>query len=1129
VALFALSPERFLLEIRPMRPRSARFPRVLASFSVLAGAALLAGTAAAQTKLLRFPDIRADKIAFCYAGDLWLAPSAGGEATRLTAHEGIELFPRFSPDGKWIAFTGQYDGDEQVYVIPAEGGIPKQLTWYPARGPLPARWGADNQVYGWTKDSKRVLFRSMRDHWSLAETRLYTVDLEGGLPVALPMPISGGGDFSAGETQVVYSPLARDFRTWKRYEGGWAQDLFIYDLATAKTQPVAHSPRTERDPMWIGNQICFASDRDGTLNLYSYDVESQKVEQLTKSTDWDVRWPSKGENGEIVYEGGGELHVFDTKARTDKKLIIVVPNDGVAMRPSRVSAADRIEGVGISPKGERVLVVARGDVFSAPVEKGPTRNLTHSSDAHDRGAIWSPDGAKVAFVSDRSGEEEIWLVAQDGSGAAEQLTKDSSARRLGLVWSPDGKRIAFSDQTGRIFSLTVETREIVEVARDKAGNAGDYAWSGDGAWLAFSLGGENGFRSISVWGVEKGDLHQVTTEMFNETEPAWDPSGDYLYYLSDREYAPQLSGVEWNFATNRTTGIFALALRKDGKNPFPPESDEVAAAKPDDAAKSDAKKDEKPEGKKDEKPEGKKDEKPKAVQIDFDGLAARVARVPVEAGNYSNLNVNKENLFYARSGAGYYGRDNGEKPALMVFNLKDRKATVLAEGIGGGAMSHDGNKIVVRQGGEIAMYDASPKGKDSKKVVSTAGLMVDRVPKQEWIQIFNEVWRRYRDYFYVPNMHGYDWKTLRRQYGQLLEFVAHRSDLNYVMGEMVAELNIGHAYIAGGDWATPERERVALPGCRFELDAASGRYKISKIFAGQNEEERYRSPLTEIGVDAHVGDYVLAIDGENLDQHENPYRLLRNKADRPVEFTLNDKPEAQGARKVVFRPISSEVDLIYLDWVEGNRARVDRMSNGQIGYIHLPNMGADGIREFIKWYYGQIRKSALILDDRGNGGGNVSAMVLERLRQTLLGTEYSRNSDYVGTYPQVVFTGPMACLLNEDSASDGDIFPWMFRESKLGPLIGKRSWGGVVGITDHGALIDGGSVSVPEFGHADAQGHWAVEGHGVDPDIVVENDPASVIAGHDPQLERAVEEVTKAMGAAKHGLPPRPAAPVKTK
>ncbi len=403
------------------------------------------------------------------------------------------------------------------------------------------------------------------------------------------------------------------------------------------------------------------------------------------------------------------------------------------------------------------------------------------------------------------------------------------------------------------------------------------------------------------------------------------------------------------------------------------------------------------------------------------------------------------------------------------------------------------------------------------------------MPHDEWVEAFHEVWRRFRDYFYVPNMHGYDWDALRKQYEGWLPYVAHRSDLNYVLGEMVAELNIGHAYVTGGDWVTPQRHAVALFGGRLALDAAAGRYKISEIFRGQNEEEQYRSPLTEVGVVAKVGDYLLAIDGEDLPANENPYRLLRDKADRPVEFLLNDKPTKEGARKVLWRPLRSETNLLYLRWTESRRALVDKLSGGKIGYLHMPDMGAEGICEFCKWFYGQVRKEGLILDDRGNGGGNVSQIILERLRRTLLGTEYPRYSEYTGTYPQVVFTGPMACLLNEDSASDGDIFPWMFKAAKLGPTIGKRSWGGVVGITNHGPLIDGGQVNVPEFGHADASGQWAVEGHGVDPDIVVENDPKSELEGRDPQLERAVQEVLAAMQTRKAALPPRPPAPVKTK
>lgn len=1099
------------------------------TLSVLVGAALFAAPAAhAGTKLLRFPDIHGDRIAFCHGGDIWVAPSTGGTAVRLTAHDGLEIFPKFSPDGAWIAFTGQYDGDEQVYVMPSTGGVPKQLTWYPARGPLSPRWGWDNQVYGWTPDGKSILFRSMRDGWDLTDTRLYTVDFDGGLPVPLPMPVSGGGDLSPGGTQAVYSPLTRDFRTWKRYEGGWAQDLYVFDFKSKSLEPVSHSKRTERDPMWIGNQIYFVSDRDGVLNLFSWDPESKRTDQLTKNDRWDVRWASKGDDGEIVYELAGELHVFDTKTRAARAVSIDVPSDGLQTRPARVSAENRIEGFALSPKAQRALVVARGDVFTVPIEKGAARNLTHSSGAHDRGARWSPDGAKIAYISDETGEEELYVVNQDGSGTPEALTKDGQSRRYGPLWSPDGKEIAFVDATGTIYAVNVATKALRTVARDKSGNVGDYTWSPDSRWLAFSLTDPNGLRSLWIWSAEKGEAQRVTDEFFNETEPAWDPAGDYLWYLSDRTYAPQLNGLEWNFTVNRTTGVFCLALRKDVKHPFPPESDEVTVKGADEP------KDEKKDGSKDaaaqpaDADKTAKSEEPKKIEIEFEGLAQRSVRAPIEADNLSNLNANAEHLFYVRGGAGYYGRESDRKSDLYAFARKDRKASVLAEDVGGYQLCDDGSKILVRSGRSLALYDASSKGKDSKKDVSTSGLYVDRVPHEEWTCAFDEVWRRFRDYFYVDNMHGYDWAALRKQYAEWLPFVAHRSDLNYVLGEMVAELNVGHAYVSGGDWDAPERPSVALFGGRLELDLAAGRYKIAQIFPGQNEEENYRSPLTEVGVDARVGDFLLAIDGVDLPAKENPYRLLRNKADRPVEFTLNDKPTTDGARKVVWRPIRSETDLVYFDWVAKCRARVDRLSNGRVGYLHLPDMGADGIREFIKWYYGQVRKEGLIIDDRNNGGGNVSQMVLERLRRTLLGTGYSRHSDYTETYPQVVFTGPMVCLLNENSASDGDIFPWMFRESKLGPLIGKRSWGGVVGITDHGPLIDGGSCNVPEFGHCDSRGQWAVEGHGVDPDIVVENDPKSILDGRDPQLERGVEEVLKRLSEKPSKLPARPAPPVKT-
>jgi len=1090
--------------------------------------------AGAQTKLLRFPDIHDDKIAFVYGGDLWVASSSGGLATRLTAHPGQELFPKFSPDGKWIAFTGQYDGDEQVYVIPATGGVPRQLTFYPARGPLPPRWGYDNQVYGWSPDGKSVLFRSLRDHFDLGDNQLYAVSIAGGLPTALPMPLSGAGDYSPDGTKMVYSPLFRDFRTWKRYSGGWAQQLYIFDLKTHAAEKFTEGPRCNRDPMWIGDKIYFDSDRDDTLNFYSYDPATKKTEQITHSRKWDVRWPGTDHKGQIVYELGGELQVLDLRTGNSRAVSITVPTDGLAMRPSHISVANRIEGAALSPKGERALFVARGDVFTAPIEHGPTRNLTHSSNAHDKWASWSPDGSQIAFISDLSGEEEIYVMAQDGTGKPEQLTRDGHAMRYDPQWSPDGKRIAFSDMRGDLYMLTLADKKVVRVAHDKNGDLRDYAWSPDSNFLAFSLTTVDGFHAVNIWGAAEGQLHQVTSSLFDSAVPSWDPEGNFLYFLSAREFHPQLSQLEFDFATNRSAGIFALTLRKDGKNPFPPESDEVTVSKESDKAAADQgkgaeKKAEAGEKKGEAKPAEKKEEKPKEpLRIDFDGLADRVTRVPVDAENYTALSALPGHLLYVRSGAPFYGRDSFPEAALVIYSLKDRKETVLAEKVNGYHVSANGTKVLVRIGDDFKLFDANPAGKANPKPVSTAGLAADRIPQQEWVEIFNEVWRRYRDYFYVKNMNGYDWEALRAQYRPLVDHVAHRSDLNYVLGEMVAELSNSHAYIAGGDIEVPKRAPVGLPGARFALDAAAGRYRLARILLGQNEEEAYRAPLTEVGVKVKEGDYVLAIDGRELSAADNPYELLRNKSANPVELTVNSKPTLDGSWKTSYRPIGSETELIYLDWVTRNREYVTQKTAGRIGYIHIPDMGADGIREFIKYYYPQIRKEGLIVDVRGNGGGNISQTLINRLRQTLLGTEFSRTTDETGTYPATVFVGPMVCLINETSASDGDIFPYMFRKSGLGPLIGKRTWGGVVGISGHGPLIDGGQVFVPESGTASAEGQWVIEGHGVDPDIEVENDPREVIGGKDAQLDRGIAEVTKALETHPHTLPSRPADPVKT-
>ena len=1105
------------IDTEAAEPRGA-WKRFAVSAVLLAATMLAAPLAAhaAGTKLLRFPNVWHERIVFSYAGDLWTAGTQGGTATRLTANPGLKLFGKFSPNGQQIAFTAEYGGDEQVYVMPSGGGAPKQLTFYPAPGPLAERWGYDNQVYGWTPDGTAVLFRSARDGYTLTDSKLYTVAVNGGAAMPLPMPMSGAGCFSPDGRKIVYSPLWRDFRSEKRYQGGWANDLYIFDLTNPSLEQITNDPRTDRDPMWIGGAIYFNSDRSGTFNLYRYELATKQTRQLTHYKDWDVRWPSADADGQIVYESAGELHIFDTRSDQDRALTILVPADITATRPHAVNAADSIEGSALSPGGERLAIVARGDVFSVPVEHGVTRNLTQSSNAHDREAAWSSDGKRLAYVSDRSGEEEIYVQAQDGNSPAIAVTSGSTARYFAPVWSGDDKRVAFADNRNRILVVEVASKKRIAIAADPINIAQDYRWSPDGQFLAYTLNQANNFSSVFVWSAADGTSHRVTPESFNSQSPAWSPNGELLYFLSNREYQPMMSSIEFDFATDRQTGIFALALRKDVKNPFGIRDDEPGDEK--NAA--------------DDKQRDKPAEKAKAtakvaVKIDFPGIEQRTIRVPLEADNLSGLLAGDDDLLYLRGGPAYYGREPAVKPTVMAYSIKDREAKAVAEDVTDWSATANGKHVLARMASKEFKYFEIGKSEDAK-TVSLAGLLTTRVPAEEWREIFAEVWRRYRDYFYVENMHGFDWLGLRKKYEPLLDYVGHRADLNYVIGEMIAELTVQHAYIEGGDFGLPQRPFVALPGARFELDAKSGRYRIARIFAGENEEEHYRSPLTEVGVDAHVGDYVLSINGRELKAGTDPYELLQAPADQPVEWRVAADAAGTAARTIRYRPLRSETGLLYLSWVAENRARVDRMSQGRLGYIQIPDMGESGIREFIKWWYPQVRKEGLVVDVRDNGGGNISQLLIERLAGALRGTRFARNRAATGTYPSVVQSGPKVALINEDTASDGDIFSYEFRQWKIGALIGKRTWGGVVGITDHGTLLDGGKVFVPEFGTADENGNWIIEGHGVDPDIVVEQDPLAVLRGSDPQLERGVQELMKLLPATPGGLPQRPAAPVKS-
>ena len=1083
----------------------------------IALASLLPACLPAQTKLLRYPDVHGDRVVFTYGGDLWLAPLAGGTATRLTSTPGEELFAKFSPDGRWIAFTGQIGGDEQVCIVPSEGGEVRQLTWYPADGPLPPRWGYDNQVYGWTPDGTAVLFRSLREAWTLTGCRLYTVALpaiarrRGALPVPLPMPQAGAGAFSPDGERIVYSPLFRDFRTWKRYQGGWAQDLYVFDPATGSAENVTAHPRTDRDPMWIGDRIWFASDRSGTLNLWSYDLQSKAIHQETTGTTWDIRWPSAGgpDDHRIVYEKGGELYWLDTDSRVETAIPIRVPAETPTGRPQRVPANALIESYALSPGGRRAVFAARGEVLTVPREHGEVRNLTRSPGAHDKHATFSPDGATIAFVSDQSGEEQIWLVDHRGREPARQLTSGLEVLLHQPRWSPDGQRIAFGDKDGVLRICEVENGAMTTVADETRGQIHDHCWSPCSGWLAFSMTVSHDVRHVFVYSLASGQLHDVSRPLANDSAPSFGRRGERLFFRGLRGFQPRLPGAyEWDFQVDRAHGIYALALRSDLPPLFGPKSDEAVAPA---AAPT----------------EDRQPQFDGPIDIDFEGLADRVETVPVELDNWSSLVAADGALLLARSGGSYYGRGSDRPTTLHAFSLAESKLEQLASGVSGYTLAPDGEHVLIRTGATFQVAIAGIKGKDDQHTLDLSDLATDKVPADEYWQIFHEVWRRYRDFFYVDNMHGHDWQALRDKYAPLVAHVRHRSDLNFVLGEMIAELNVGHAYVAGGDLGAPERPSVALPGAVFEFDAQSGHYRIQRVLRGQNDSPTYRSPATAVGVGLADGDYLLAIDGEPLAPSVNPYRLLRHKGERTVELLVNRRPTTDGARRVTITPIRDESDLHYLAWVEHNRARALALSDGKVGYVHLPDMGAAGIREFVRQYYPQRDRQALIIDDRYNGGGNVSEMILRRLNRKLLLCTFGRTTGF-DPYPSGLFRGHLACLLNETSASDGDIFPAMFRREGLGPLIGKRSWGGIIGITNRGMLMDGGSVNVPEFGNTEPGPEWTIEGHGVDPDIEVDNDVRALLDGRDPQLEKAVQVLLDKIAADPRPEPTPPPAPVKT-
>jgi tricorn protease len=1037
------------------------------------------------TRLLRQPDIHGDTVAFVYAGDIWLASANGGDARRLTSDEGMEYFPKFSPDGRWIAFTGDYSGSRQVFVISADGGAPRQLTYYNDVGNLPPRGGIDNRVLDWTPDGKHILFLPHRLPWSDRMGRPYIVPAAGGMEKPLAIPEGGGGSYSPDGTKLVYTPIEREFRTWKRYRGGRAQDVWIYDLAANKAQQLTTNQYTDNQPVWIGNTIYFTSDReDGRLNLWSYDLASKQERKVTSHNDYDVLWPSS-DRTQVVYEAGGYLYKFVNGQST--RIPIRVYGDFRNTLPYHRNVRDNIDWYVISPTGARALFVARGDIFSAPAKEGEVRNLTQTPGIREREATWSPDGRWLAYLSDKGGEYEIYVRPADGAGEERQVSRDGKAWRFTPQWSPDSKLLAYSDKDHALHTIEVATGRTTAVDSDPYGDITDYRWSPDSRWLTYTKDNEAQFSSIYVYNLGDRKVSRLTSGQTNDLNPVFDPKGRYLYFTSTRDFNLTFSAWEFNYVYTDPTRVYVGVLAEDGPALFLPQSDEEKVTAPPPAAAEEPKAGDKPAA----------DKKPAAVVVKIDPATFenRVRAIPGASGNYTNLNALPNGVLYQRG---------DDAQSLRFYNIEDRKEETILETLVGYELSANGEKILASLGrNTYAIVNAKPGQKPADSMLKLDNMEMRVDPKAEWQQEFTDAWRILRDWFYDPNMHGLDWNAIRTKYGQLVPYVAHRADLDYILGEVAGEMNAGHVYVGSpSDVNAAERVDNGLLGA--EIEAAGGYYRITNIFPGENWHESFRSPLTEPGVKVREGDYILAVDGVSTKGVQNFYSLLENKADRVVTLTVNSTASTTGARTERVRPVKRETNLRYLEWVQSRRDYVTKASNGRIGYIHLPNTGAEGNRELVKGFYPQVDKDALIIDDRYNGGGFIPDRMIEMLDRPVLNYWARRNTRPQAT-PAYAHIGPKVMLINGYSASGGDALPYYFRKRGLGTIIGTRTWGGLIGISGNPNLMDGGSISAPQFRFFDTEGMWAVEGVGVSPDIEVVDRPDLVAAGQDPSLEAAVK------------------------
>lgn len=1078
----------------------------------LVSAALLAAAAAAPeqgpSRVLRFPDICGDSVVFVQAGDIYRVNAAGGVAQRLTSHIGNELYPKFSPDCRSIAFSGEYDGTRQVYLIPAEGGLPRQLTWYTDIGAQPPRGGTDYRVLDFSPDGRNVLVRVNRVPQDDRGGRPYLVPVDGGLETPLAVPESGGGMFSPDGKSLVYTPIDRDFRSWKRYRGGRAQDVWTYDLANNTSRRLTDSPATDHQPMWLGDTIYFVSDRGHTLNLWAVSPQGGEPRQLTKFEDFDVLWPSAGRDA-IVFEQGGWIWRFDPATAQAKKLDIQVAGDQPQALPAWKKVAAQVESFDLSPHGERAVFGARGEIFSVPAKNGEVRNMSRTPTAREISVSWSPDGRSIAYLSDASGEYEIYVRAQDGSGEPRRLTRDGAVWRFAPVWSPDSRKLAYADKRQRLFVIDVDSGSPREVDKAQFDDFNEYTFSPDSSWLAYSKANGAGLSEIWLYSLAEGKAFAATESTSNAFSPVFDPQGRWLYFFSNRDYNLTFSAFEQNYLYTNATRPYALTLAANGPALYPLKSDE---AKPAAAAEAKPGKDE-------------KKDKPAvpSLRVDRDGLFARTTAFKLAPGNYRSLQASADALYFLS------GNPRQQQPLELRRLALDADADKsVAANIADYRLSAAGDQLLLRQGDRYAVVKA-----DAGQDFNGGALNLDRMelwldPRVEWKQEFTDAWRILRDWFYDPGVHGgiERWNTIRDRYAAWVPHLGSRADFDYVLQEVAGEANAGHVYVnSSPDMPKVERRAGGLLGAEFATDA-SGYFKFAKIFAGDNANRDLRSPLTEVGVGVKSGDFLIAVDGVDARSVKNPYALLQGRGDQVVSLTVNSRPSAAGAREVRVRTLTSELQLRYTDWVASRRALVDKLSNGRVGYIHVPNTAVEGNRELNKGLLAYHDKEALIIDDRYNGGGFIPDRMIELLQRSPLNYWKRRGLEPQPT-PLVSHDGPKAMLINGLSSSGGDAFPYYFRKLKLGTLIGTRTWGGLIGISGNPGLADGGSILAATFRFMSTEGEWKVENEGVAPDIEVIDRPELIAAGKDPSIEKAVEVLLGQLPASPRPRLQAPPAPSK--